>query len=290
MFCHEHNLSSLPSSPSTVALYISDRASSLASATITRRLTSITKAHQAAGFADSPSSSRHFVVGETLKGIRRAIGTKQVGKASLLAADIRRIIDHCPDSLLGIRDRALVLTGFAGAFRRSELVAIDFADVSFTKDGMIIDLRKPKTDQESSGRKVGIPFGQDRKTCPVRALRRWLKQARISSGPVFRPVNRHGRVAQRARMKTKPLAGHSLRAGCVTQAAMNGVNERTSCARPDAGRRPCSRNTFASGRCSRTMGRPGSEFSPSLTAEKFGFPEIRVASDSRRQPDDVNSP
>jgi hypothetical protein len=100
-FCHDHNLSSLPATPTTVALYISDRASSLASATINRRLTSITKAHQAAGFAESPSSSRHFIVGETPKGIRRAIGTKQVGKAPLLTADIRSIIDHCPDSLLG---------------------------------------------------------------------------------------------------------------------------------------------------------------------------------------------
>jgi integrase len=106
----------------------------------------------------------------------------------------------------------------------------------------IIDLLRSKTDQESSGRKVGIPFGKGRETCPVRALRRWLKAARITSGPLFRSVNRHGRVAerglhkdsvgailktaaQRARMKTEPLAGHSLRAGCVTQAAMNGVNE-----------------------------------------------------------------
>jgi integrase len=108
---------------------------------------------------------------------------------------------------------------------------------------MIVDIRRSKTDQESSGRKIGIPFGKDRRTCPVRALRRRLKQARFISGPLFRPVNRHRRVAscglhkdsggaiiktaaKRARMKTKPLGGHSLRAGCVTQAALNGVNER----------------------------------------------------------------
>ena len=108
---------------------------------------------------------------------------------------------------------------------------------------MIIDLRKSKTDQEGTGRKVGIPFGHDKNTCPVRALRRWLKAARITSGSLFRSVNRHGRVAhrglnkdsvgwilkqaaKRAGMKTRPLGGHSLRAGCVTQAAMNCVNER----------------------------------------------------------------
>ena len=95
-FCVEHDLPHLPASPTTVALYIADRASSLRSATITRRLTSITKAHQAAGFEASPSSSHHFVVSETLKGIRRSIGTAQEGKAPLLTNDIRRIVTGCP--------------------------------------------------------------------------------------------------------------------------------------------------------------------------------------------------
>jgi integrase len=242
-FCREHCLSHLPASPASVALYISDRADSLAAATITRRLTSITKAHQAAGFEDSPASTHHFIVSETLKGIRRAIGTRQHGKDPLLTADIRRIVEHAPISLLGTRDRALILVGFAGAFRRSELAAIEVEDVSFTPDGIVIDLRRSKTDQEGAGRKVGIPFGSDEHTCPVRALRHWLLEACILSGPVFRSVNRHGRVrsrglhkdsvgsilkraGKRAHMKTAPLGGHSLRAGCVTQAAMNGVNER----------------------------------------------------------------
>ena len=104
-FCRAHNLSSLPSTPETVALYIADRASTLASGTITRRLTSITKAHQAAGYKDSPASTHHFVVSETLKGIRRAIGTAQHGKKPLLTVDIRRIVAQCPKSLPGTRDR-----------------------------------------------------------------------------------------------------------------------------------------------------------------------------------------
>ena len=128
-FCREHNLSFLPSTPETVALYITDCASRLASGTITRRLTSITKAHQSAGSKDSPASTHHFIVSETLKGIRRAIGTAQHGKKPLLTADIRRIIAHCPKSLRGMRDRALLLIGFAGAFRRSELAAIEVSDV-----------------------------------------------------------------------------------------------------------------------------------------------------------------
>jgi integrase len=242
-FCRAHNLSFLPATPETVALYLADCASHLCSGTMTRRLTSITKAHQAAGCKDSPASTHHFVVSETLKGIRRAIGTAQHGKIPLLTADIRRIISHCPKNLTGTRDRALILIGFAGAFRRSELAAIAVTDVSYCKDGLVIDLRRSKTDQEAHGRKVGIPFGHDAATCPVRALRRWLKDAHLKSGPVFRAIDRHGnldqrgihrasvcwilkRAAQRARMKTEPLGGHSLRAGCATQASMNGANER----------------------------------------------------------------
>ena len=123
-WCRAHQLPSLPSMPETVALYIADRASTLASGTITRRLTSITKAHQAAGFTSSPATTRHFVVGETLKGIRRTIGTAQHGKAPLLSADIRRIIAARRKDLLGLRDAALVLVGFAGGSRRSELAGI----------------------------------------------------------------------------------------------------------------------------------------------------------------------
>jgi integrase len=135
----------------------------------------------------------------------------------------------------------LVLVGFAGAFRRSELARISVSDLSFTPDGVVIDLRVSKTDQEGAGRKVGIPFGKN--LCPVRALRAWLTAAKITEGPVFRRVDRNGypsrsrglqkdsigkllkRAAARAGMNVETLGGHSLRAGCVTQAAMNGVRE-----------------------------------------------------------------
>jgi integrase len=235
-------LPSLPSTPESVSLYIADRASTLASGTIARRLTSITKAHQAAAFTDSPASTRHFIVGETLKGIRRTIGTAQHGKAPLLSADIRRIIAARRDDLLGLRDAALVLTGFAGGFRRSELAGIHVSDLKFSADGVVVTVRKSKTDQESAGREVGLPFGASHETCPVRALRRWLDQAGIREGPVFRAVGKYGhvsrrglhsdsigkllkRAAGRAGLKVEELGGHSLRAGCVTQAAMNGVRE-----------------------------------------------------------------
>ena len=233
----------LPSTPETIALYIADRASTLASGTIARRLTSITKAHQAAGFTDSPATTRHFVVGETLKGIRRTIGTAQHGKAPLLSADIRRIVAARREDLLGLRDSAdLVLVGFAGGFRRSELAGIHIYDLKFSTDGVVVTVRKSKTDQEGAGREVGLPFGASQETCPVRALRQWLDRCRDSRRPrlpVGRPLRTciAARSAQglyrkapeescgRAGMNVDPLGGHSLRAGCVTQAAMNGVRE-----------------------------------------------------------------
>ena len=241
-WCREHQLPSLPSTPESVALYIADRASTLASGTIARRLTSITKAHQAAGFTGSPATTRHFVVGETLKGIRRTIGTAQRGKAPLLSADVRRIVAARREDLLGLRDAALVLVGFAGGFRRSELAGIQICDLKFSAGGIIVTVRKSKTDQEGSGREVGLPFGASQDTCPVRALRGWLEAAGIREGPVFRAVQRYGhvsrrglhsdsigkllkRAAGRAGLKVGELGGHSLRAGCVTQAAMNGVRE-----------------------------------------------------------------
>jgi integrase len=242
-WCRAHNLPSLPSTPEIVVLYASDLASTHAVSTITRRLTSITKAHQAAGIRESPASSRHFVVCETLKGIRRLLGTEQTGKTPLLTADIRKIVASCPDSVLGYRDRALVLTCFAGAFRRSEAAHLRVTDVRFDdRFGAVVHLRYSKTDPEGAGRDVGIPSSNDPKTCPVRALRAWLSEAKITNGFVFRRVDRFGyvsrrglhsdsigklikRASARSGLTIDQISGHSLRAGCVTQAAMNGVPE-----------------------------------------------------------------
>jgi len=241
-WCLGHRLRALPAEPETVALYIADLASWCASATITRRLTAITKAHQAAGYKDSPATTRHLIVGETLKGIRRTIGTAQKGRDPLLTSDIRKVVSHAPEGLLGRRDKALVLVGFGGAFRRSELAQIDVSDLTFGEDGVVIDLRRSKTDQEGAGRKVGLPWGAHPDTCPVRALRHWLDAAGIEMGKVFRAVDRHGRVSKsglnkdsigaiikraalRAGLRAENLSGHSLRCGHVTQCAMNDIPE-----------------------------------------------------------------
>jgi integrase len=243
VWCQGHRLQALPAVPETVALYIADLASCCASGTITRRLTAITKAHEAKGYSDSPATTRHAIVGETLKGIRRTIGTAQKGKDPLLTIQIRKMIEFCPNGLLGMRDRALLLCGFAGAFRRSELAEVLVTDLDFTEDGVVINLRKSKTDQECAGREVGLPWGSNPDTCPVRALRHWLDVAGISEGgSAFRAVDRHGRVSRlglnkdsigtivkraalRAGFSVDALAGHSLRSGHATQAARNGVSE-----------------------------------------------------------------
>jgi len=213
---------SLPSTPETVALYIADCASTLASGTITRRLTSITKAHQAAGFTNSPATTRHFVVGETLKRIRRMFGTEQHGKDPLLSADIRQIVAARREGLIGHRDSAFVLVGFAGGFRRSELALINIYDLKLSSDGVVVSVRKSKTDQEGAGRDVGLPFGSSPDTCPVRALRQWLDRAGITEGPVFRSVGRYGHVSRRG------LHGDSigkLLKRAAARAGMNGVRE-----------------------------------------------------------------
>ena len=192
-WCDEHTLCPLPASPETVALYLAALAATHRPATMTRRLTAITKAHQIAGHP-SPATMQQPAVSETLKGIRRTLGTAQQIKAPLLTADVRRMVEALPDNLAGRRDRALLLLGFAGGFRRSELAALDVEDVLPTEDGLVVKLRRSKTDPEGKGRDVGIPYGSTPSTCPVRALTAWMTAAGISEGALFRGVDRHGRV------------------------------------------------------------------------------------------------
>jgi integrase len=240
LFCASHQLPFLPSTPETVAIYIAQCSTRLSLSSIVLRLSAITAAHKAAGFAESPASPHHFIVGETLKGLRRTIGVATKGKAPLLAGDIRRLLAACPNGLLGARDQALLLVGYAGAFRRSELAQIDLGRTTLYKDGILITFPTSKSDQEGEGSEVAIPRGLHAETCPVLALETWLDRARITSGPVFRGVDRHGRVsphglnsdsiarilkraARRAGFQTAEIAqvaGHSLRAGYVTQALL----------------------------------------------------------------------
>lgn len=240
-WCDGADLVALPATPETVALYVSSQAGRLRPTTLEHHLAAISKAHKAAGLA-SPIQD-NLLVAETLKGIKRIHGIAAHQKTPVLVEDLRVMLRLLDDDLQGIRDRALLLIGFAGAFRRSELVALDVADVKFQAEGLLITLRRSKTDQEGSGRQVAIPDGAHAETCPVRALRLWLDSAPISEGPIFRPMRKGGSVrpirltghavasivkkyARTAGLAVDLFSGHSLRAGFVTSAARAGEPER----------------------------------------------------------------
>ncbi len=176
-WCTNRTLESLPAEPATVALYITDLAELCKPSTITRRLATISQAHQQAGHA-TPTSAP--LVRDVLQGIKRAKGTAPAAKAAAVTTIIRVMVDTVGDDLKGTRDRALILLGFAGAFRRSELVMLTVADVQFTNDGLIVKLQRSKTDQEGAGDTKGIPYGSTPATCPVRALRAWLDATGIT--------------------------------------------------------------------------------------------------------------
>lgn len=224
-WCEGRGLGSLPAAPGTVALYLAARADEgCKPATVALDLATISEAHRAAGF---PSPREYAAVRAVLQGIRRTAGVAQRRAAPLLPDDLRAGV-----GVLGPRDRALLLLGFAGAFRRSELVGLDVEDLAFTADGLEVTLRRSKTDQEGEGQKRGVPFGGDPLTCPVRAVRAWIEGAGLAAGPLFpsgsgrlsdRAVARCVKRAVRAAgLDPSRYSGHSLRAGLATAAARAG--------------------------------------------------------------------
>jgi integrase len=239
-WCMAQGVCELPAAPQTLALYLAARADEGRKvATLALALSAISQAHQVAGYP-SPRSDR--LVRETWKGVRRRVGVAQDQKDPINAKEIRRMMDELPAGLIGLRDRALITLGFAGGFRRSELVALDYADLKFVTEGLEALVRRSKTDQEGAGLTKVIAYGGDPSTCPVRALKDWLELAGIVEGPVFRPINRHEqlsdkrltdfavaviikRVANKAGLPTPKLSGHSLRAGFVTEAKKNGADD-----------------------------------------------------------------
>jgi site-specific recombinase XerD len=240
-WCESHGLCAVPASPDAVAAYIAECADRLKVGSIQRRLNAIAEAHKALS-QEPPTHSA--MVRNTMKGIRRTMGSASTQKTAALTDDIRAMIDMTDAGMIGARDGAIILLGFAGAFRRSELVGLDIADCAFGKDGLTVTLRRSKTDQQGAGRKIGIPYGSNPETCPVRVVQTWIEQASITGGTLFRSINRHGQVqagrlsgidvarvvkklAQRAGLDAAKYAGHSLRAGHATSAAIAGASERS---------------------------------------------------------------
>jgi site-specific recombinase XerD len=235
-YCRAHGAEPVPASPELVAAFLSGEAlRGTKAATIGRRLAAIRYAHAAAGL-EPPTNSEP--VKAVMRGIRRTLGVAKTQKAPATADRVRRMLDACPDTLRGKRDRALLALGFAGAFRRSELVALTVADVAEVPDGFRVIIRRSKTDQEGAGQEIVVPRGASLR--PVEAVQTWLAAAGITAGPIFRPINKAGRVVdaaltaesaagvvkQRAEavgLNPTEFAGHSLRAGFLTSAAEAGA-------------------------------------------------------------------
>ena len=232
----------LPAAPETVGTFLAARAGTHRAASLSMRLVAIGQAHRLAGHR---LDTGHPAIRETMKGIRRTHGTAPAKKDAAVADVIRDAVAALVKrpGLRALRDRALLLVGFAAALRRSELVALDVSDVAFVAEGMILTLRRAKTDQEGRGVEIAVPFGSGSRTCPVLALRAWLDAANIAAGPIFLAINRHGflgrlRLSDRdvarvvkasvaaAGYDPATFAGHSLRSGFITTAAREGVAER----------------------------------------------------------------
>ncbi len=232
-WCEQQRFSALPATAATVAEYVAEMAATFKATSIQRHLMSIALAHGTAGLANPVQSE---LVRSTLQGIRRSIGSAKARKCALRATQLKQIIQLLPDTMQGKRDKALLLTGYAGAFRRSELCALDVADLNFVDEGVCINVLRSKTDQAGMGMTKDIGFSTDASCCPVARLRDWLQEAGITEGPVFRPVDRLARVLPH-RLSTQSVknavsllgidpaayGAHSLRAGFITDCIRAGL-------------------------------------------------------------------
>jgi len=233
IWCQARAVMALPAAPQTLAAYLADLALTDRPATIGRKLAAIAVAHRDAGL-ESPTE--HGMVKRTLAGIRREKGTAPCQKAALLVDDLRRMVAPLGASLLDRRDRALLLLGFAAALRRSELVALRVGDVRFEEEGLVLTLRRSKTNQEGRLETIAVAYGSEPTTCPVRALRAWLAAAGLVEGALFVGLTPQGglrsvalgdrmvahvvkRRCKAVGMDPELVAGHSLRRGFATAAA-----------------------------------------------------------------------
>lgn len=237
VWCSDRGVAALPATAETVAAFLASEAGrGVKTSTIGRRVAAILYAHKLAGH-ESPTNSE--AVKATMRGIRRSIGTAPTRKAPATADKVRAMVANMPSGLIGMRDRALLLLGFAGAFRRSELVALNIADIQECEAGLRVFIGKSKTDQESRGVTIAIVPGAV--ACPVKAMKAWIEAAAITDGPVFRSIAKGERIST-ARLSGKSVAdivkrhasrlgldpaafgGHSLRAGFLTSAAAKGAS------------------------------------------------------------------
>lgn len=239
-WCRANNASPLPATPDAVADYLASLAVTHGRSALRRRLSAIGQAHRLAGH---PWDVKHPKIHHTLRGILRQHGRPARQAAALTTAEITKLVATCRDDLVGLRDRAMLLIGYAGALRRSELVAIEREHLTFDRDGLRLHLPRSKTDQEGQGTEIGIPYGAKKGTCPIRALQAWLEVSQCEYGPVFRRIDMWGSIndaalhpdAVRQILKRRAemagltvsigerLSPHGLRSGFVTAAYKAGV-------------------------------------------------------------------
>ncbi len=244
-FCAKHGLNSLPTEPKIVSLYLTHLSKNAKISTLRRRLVSINMVHKLKGhYLDT----KHPIIVENLMGIRRAIGSIQKGKKPILINHLKLIINIINEQKTGeikkLRDKSLILIGFGGGFRRTELISIDHEDLEFAPEGLKITIKRSKTDQYGEGMIKGLPYFNNETYCPIMNLKKWLKISKIKSGPIFRRFSKGSLLTDKrltdqsvvllikqylnlAGIENKNFAGHSLRSGFATVAAEFGADERS---------------------------------------------------------------
>jgi site-specific recombinase XerD len=232
-FCKKNSFKSLPTEPKVVSFYLTHLSGSSKVSTLKRRLASISVVHKLKGYY---IDIKHPLVIENLMGIQRKKGVFQKSKNPILINELKEIINviekNNTNALKKNRDKALILIGFSGGFRRSELVNIDLEDIEFTKEGLKIFIKRSKTDQSGEGMTKAIPYFKEKNFCPVTFLKKWIKIANIQKGLLFDLSDKMvailiKRYLSEAGFDSKKYSGHSLRSGFATVAADSGADEKS---------------------------------------------------------------
>jgi site-specific recombinase XerD len=233
IFCATNGFKSLPSEPKIVSLYLTHLSTKGAKiSTLKRRLVSIGVIHKLKGhYLDT----KHPAIIENIMGIKRRKGNNQKGKKPILINDLKKIINvidqQSKEEIKKLRDRSIILIGFSGGFRRSELVNIDYDDIEFVSEGVKIFIKRSKTDQSGEGMIKAIPYFGNKTFCPVLALKQWIDNCKIKSGKIFDISDKSvaliiKKYASLAGLDANKYGGHSLRSGFATSAAESGAEER----------------------------------------------------------------
>ena len=244
-FCSKHSLNSLPTEPKIISIYLTHLSKNSKISTLRRRLVSISMVHKLKGhYLDT----KHPIIIENLMGIKRVKGSIQKGKKPLLINHLKSIVnvidEQKVEEIKKLRDKSIILIGFGGGFRRTELVSIDHEDLEFVTEGIKIIVKRSKTDQFGEGIIKGLPYFTNENYCPVNIIKKWLKISKIKSGPIFRRFSKGSILSDKrltdqsvvllikkylnlAGIENKNFAGHSLRSGFATVAAESGADERS---------------------------------------------------------------